>query len=224
MDGTLVFYLRVQSLLRPDSVAVDVGCGRGAWVEDPVRVRRDAHWMKGKCARVVGIDVDAAAQDNPSLDEFRHLRGDRWPLEDASVDLLLADHVLEHVAEPERFFEECRRVLKPGGHLCLRTPNRWNYVALASRLVPNARHAKVLARVQRDRHEQDVFPTYYRCNTIPRLRRMLRRFGLEGVVRAWDAEPSYLNFSRLAYRLGVLHQKLAPPALRSSLRVFARKP
>jgi len=162
VDGTVSFYLRVQALLRPDAVVVDVGCGRGAWTEDGVAMRRDLRWMRGKCARVIGIDVSEAGRENPSLDEFRALEGESWPLGDASVDLVLADHVLEHVAAPDRFFSECRRVLRAGGHLCVRTPNRWSYIALASRLIPNARHAGVLARVQRGRDEQDVFPTLYR--------------------------------------------------------------
>jgi SAM-dependent methyltransferase len=223
VDGTVSFYLRVQALLRPDSVVVDVGCGRGAWTQDRVLVRRELRWMKGKCARVIGMDVSEAGRENPSIDEFRALEGERWPLDDASVDLVVADHVLEHVTSPDRFFSECRRVLRPGGHLCARTPNRWSYIALASRLIPNARHAGVLARVQRDRHAQDVFPTVYRCNSARALRRVLARFGFEGVVRAREAEPSYLTFSRLAYAAGVLHQRLAPPAIRPSLFVFARK-
>lgn len=223
LDGTVSFYVRVQALLRPESIAVDVGCGRGAWLEDPVPVRRELRRMKGKCAHVIGVDVSEAGRENPSLDEFRRLEGDRWPLEDASADLVLADHVLEHVPSPESFFAECSRVLRTGGHLCMRTPNRWSYVALASRVVPNSRHASVLSRVQNGRHEQDVFPTLYRCNTARALRRMLTRAGFEAVVRHREAEPSYLAFSRLAYALGVLHQRLAPPAVRPSLFVFARK-
>ncbi|HET9300516.1 MAG TPA: class I SAM-dependent methyltransferase, partial [Candidatus Polarisedimenticolaceae bacterium] len=223
VDGTVSFYFRVQALLRPQSEVLDVGCGRGAWVEDPVGARKDLRWMKGKCARVIGIDVSETGRENPSLDEFRLLESERWPLADASVDLVLADHVLEHVASPETFFSECRRVLRATGHLCLRTSNRWSYVALASRLVPNHRHAAVLARAQDGRHPQDVFPTLYRCNTARGLRRMLAASGFDAVVRPREAEPSYLAFSRLAYALGVLHQRLAPGAVRPALFVFARK-
>ena len=37
VDGTMAFYLRVRSLLCPDSVVLDVGCGRGEYGEDPFR-------------------------------------------------------------------------------------------------------------------------------------------------------------------------------------------
>jgi SAM-dependent methyltransferase len=223
VDGTLLFYLRVRSLLGERSVVVDVGCGRGAWLEDPVPLRREIRMLRGRCARVIGIDVADAGATNAAIDEFRPMRSSRWPLEDASVDLAVADHVLEHVEEPDSFFGEARRVLRPGGHLCIRTPNAWSYVAVAARLLPNRSHARVLARLQDGREERDVFPTVYRCNTARRLRALLARHGFEGTVTSRESEPSYLSFSRAAYALGVLHQRWAPPLVRTSLFAFARR-
>lgn len=44
------------------------------------------------------------------------------PFECDSFDLLLANHVLEHVASPDDALAEVQRVLKPGGHAILQTP------------------------------------------------------------------------------------------------------
>ncbi len=44
------------------------------------------------------------------------------PFEDASYDIILSTQVLEHVREPQRVVSEMARVLKPGGHLFLTTP------------------------------------------------------------------------------------------------------
>jgi SAM-dependent methyltransferase len=44
------------------------------------------------------------------------------PFDDASVDLLIANHVLEHVADDLRALDEVRRILKPGGRAILQTP------------------------------------------------------------------------------------------------------
>lgn len=44
------------------------------------------------------------------------------PFADASIDLLIANHVLEHVADDLRAVGEIRRVLKPGGRAILQTP------------------------------------------------------------------------------------------------------
>ena len=49
---------------------------------------------------------------------------DRWPYEDGSFDLVTGMEILEHLAlDPYFFFSEAARVLKPGGHLLLTTPN-----------------------------------------------------------------------------------------------------
>ena len=39
-DAYVVFYGRVNSLVTPDSVVLDIGCGRGAYADDPVAFRR----------------------------------------------------------------------------------------------------------------------------------------------------------------------------------------
>lgn len=39
------------------------------------------------------------------------------PFLDSSVDVLMMSNLLEHISEPNLFFGECRRVLKPGGAL-----------------------------------------------------------------------------------------------------------
>jgi SAM-dependent methyltransferase len=222
VDGTIAFYARVQALVVPSFVVLDVGCGRGAYAEDPVGIRRDLRVFKGRVARVIGIDVDPAGATNPFLDEFRVLGGGEWPVPESSVDLVVADCVIEHVADPPSFFQNAHRALRPGGALCIRTTNAWSYVALAARLVPNRHHARVTARVQECRKAEDVFPTLYRCNSVPKLRRALRDNGFEGVAYGYEAEPSYLEFCRLAYGLGVLHQRLAPRFFRPVLHAFGR--
>src|SRR5262245_37494020 len=162
IDGTVAFYNRINALIEPRFVVLDVGCGRGAYGEDRVALRRNLRILKGKAAKVIGIDVDAAGASNPFLDEFRRLEGARWPLDDRSVDLIVCDSVLEHIPDPEAFFSEISRIIRPGGYLCLRTPNSLSYVAVVSKVIPNRYHSKVLTKVQDSRKEEDVFPTYYR--------------------------------------------------------------
>ena len=186
-------------------------------------IRRELKILKGKVQKVIGLDIDPAAEENPYIDEFYLLRGDVWPLQDNSVDLCISDAVLEHLERPEFFFSECARVLKRGGYLAIRTANAWNWVSICGRIIPNKWHSKVLAKVQPQRKEVDVFPTLYKCNTIPKIRRMLDKYGFEHVVYGYEAEPSYLGFSRFAYWLGTLHQRFAPGFLRPAIFVFARK-
>jgi SAM-dependent methyltransferase len=223
VDGTITFYTRVNSFITPSSVMLDVGCGRGVYGEDPVSVRRQSRIFKGRCQKVTGIDVDEAGAENPFLDEFRRIEGDRWPVPDESVDVCIADNVLEHLENPQAFFSETARVLKTGGYLGIRTPNALNYIGLFSRMIPNRFHASVLGKVQEARKEEDVFPTLYRCNTKKRIRDMLNNYGFDNHVYEFESEPYYVSFSRPFYFLGVLHQRFAINALRASLFAFARK-
>jgi len=70
VDGTIAFFNRVNALLQPSFTVLDVGCGRGARSEDPVLFRKGLCNLKGKVSKVIGIDVDPNAQNNPFLTSF----------------------------------------------------------------------------------------------------------------------------------------------------------
>jgi SAM-dependent methyltransferase len=224
VDGTVAFYSRINAVVDETSIVLDIGCGRGAPSEDPVPWRRDLQNLRGRCARVIGVDVDPAAADNPLVDEFHLMTNGVVPLPDGTIDVCYADFVVEHVTAVDPFFAECARVLKPGGSLFIRTPNVWSYMGVASRLVPDRFHARVLGRLQPTRNTADVFPTVYRCNSRRRLRRALERQHLVCVVQTHEPEPAYLSFSRFFYALGVMYQRYAPRAVRRTLLAYARKP
>lgn len=160
VDGTMAFFTRIQSIARPEMTALDVGCGRGVAAETfQQRPWERCRILKGVCQKVIGIDVSSAGAENPLIDEFRQIDGDCWPVESASIDLLMSDAVLEHVPDPHAFFAEANRVVKPGGVVCFRTPNRWSYASLTASIVPNKWRAKVVGKVQKGRQAKDVFPT-----------------------------------------------------------------
>lgn len=223
VDGTVTFYTRVNALLQPSFTVLDIGCGRGSHAEDSTVFRRNLRTLKGKCKQVIGIDVDETSRVNPFLDEFRLIEGRQWPVDDASVDLCVSDNVLEHIASPDDFFSECARVLRTAGVLCLRTPSTLHYGALLARLIPNRFHPWITAKVQSHRKEVDVFPTLYKCNTVRKIRTMIHRHGFESCVYNHEAEPAYLSFSSVAYRLGVLYGRACPRILSANIFGFARK-
>ncbi|MBN1126551.1 MAG: class I SAM-dependent methyltransferase [Sedimentisphaerales bacterium] len=222
-DGTVAFYHRVNALLKPDSVVLDVGCGRGAYAEDPVPYRRQMRILRGKCAKVIGIDIDPAAADNPCIDEFR-LLDQVWPIESKSVDLILMDSIVEHLTKPAETFAQCFEVLREGGFLCVRTPNLCSYFGLAVRLIPNRCRRHFLKKVQNSRQSRDIFPAVYRCNTHRKIKKTLRQCGFEACIYGHESEPVYLSFAWPAFLLGVLHERLSLRFLGIVLFAFARKP
>ena len=220
IDGTVIFYTRVNAIISQTDTLLDLGCGRGEYKEDNVEFRKNLRIFKGKVKKVIGLDVDIEAKNNPYLDDFLLLERDTWPLEDESVDVIVSDWVLEHVKDPDTYFSEAKRVLKNNGRLCIRTTNKWTYFAIAARLIPNRFHSRVTAFAQGTRKEEDVFPTIYKCNTKRSVKNKMAEFGFESVVYTFESEPRYLSFSRVLYLFGVLHQKFAPQFFKPSIYAF----
>ena len=224
IDGTIIFYTRVNELLKKNFTVLDTGCGRGAYGDDDVSVRKNIRIVKEKVNKVIGIDVDEKGNDNPYIDEFRLLKTDIWPVDTDSVDLIICDSVLEHIKTPEMFFSEANRALKKDGYLCIRTPNKWNYISVISEIIPDRLHSKYVEKAQNNnRTAEDVFPVFYKCNSITKIKKMLKNHNFDSVVYGYEAEPSYLSFSRIAYFFGVLHQKLAPSIFRPAIFAFGKK-
>jgi len=222
-DGTLDFYGRINTLIRPDMNVLDLGAGRAAWFEDdPIAFRRDVRSLKGKVARVIAADVDPAVLDNRAVDESVLIANGRIPLDDASVDLIVCDYVFEHIQDPTAFAAEIGRLLKPGGWLCARTPHRNNLVSVAARRVSNRRHAAVLSKVQPDRKEIDVFPTVYRLNTRAAIRRAFT--GWRDTSFVFRSDPAYFFGRKALFKLIGAAGHFLPSSLIGNIFVFLQKP
>ena len=224
IDGTVEFHQRVNALCAPDSVVVDFGAGRGRFVEDDVPFRRRLQNRRGCVRRVIGLDVDPAVLVNPTLDEAHVISvGAPLPMPDASVDLVVADHVFEHIDDPAWASRELDRVLRPGGWICARTPNRWGAIAVPARLVPNRWHDAVLARVQPDKQSRDTFPTRYLLNRPSALRRWFPPDRFDDCSYMHETEPAYAGRSPAAWTLFRGLAAITPAPLRSVYLVFLRK-
>jgi SAM-dependent methyltransferase len=225
VDGTVEFYARVNALLRPTDIVLEFGAGRGRSSEDVVAFRRDLTRLRGKVREVIGLDVDDAVLENPLVDRaLVYAVGGPFPLADASVDKVVSDFTFEHVTDPNGVARELDRVLRPGGWLCARTPNRSGYIAVAGRLVPNRFHHRVLQRAQSHgpRAEHDVFPTAYRMNTLREVGRLFP--GYRDCSYSFDAEPAYFGTSRLAIGVARTLVRVVPERFGSMLHLFLQKP
>lgn len=223
-DGTITFYTRVNALVRKDHVVLDLGAGRGEWLEDPITYRRNLRRLQGKVARVIGADIDPVVTENPACDEAVVMTSiNEIPLASASIDLIVSDHTLEHVADPGPWAAEVTRVLKPGGWLAGRTPNRWGYIGLATNLVPNSLHTRVLRRAQPGRQEIDVFPTVYALNTRRDLDRYFRQPLWENFTYPHNPEPAYFGRSPRSIRAVDHVLSRMPSAMGATWHVFLRK-
>jgi len=100
---------------RPGGRLLEIGCGNGETLE---RMRALGWTCEGidfdpeavKAARRRGLDVrlGSVEQQGYASDTF---------------DAVVMNHVIEHVPDPRRLIQECRRILKQGGHFVCITPN-----------------------------------------------------------------------------------------------------
>jgi SAM-dependent methyltransferase len=78
-----------------------------------------------------GIDhADAKRYFGYSLPDTTYYEGDRWPVSDGSVDVVLSTETLEHISDPPVYLRQAFRCLKPGGVLILTVPfsARWHFI------------------------------------------------------------------------------------------------
>ena len=96
---------------------LDVGCGLGFFIDG---VRSGGNW------RVFGVELTAAAVEFARTElglEVIHGEFSKLEYPDAFFDYIQMHNVLEHVRDPMKLLQECRRILKPSGELHLRVPN-----------------------------------------------------------------------------------------------------
>ena len=224
-DGTIEFYGRIRALLQPDALVVDFGAGRAAWAhEDACSYRRQMRDLRNLGIRFVGCDLDEAINDNPVLEEKALLQpGAALPYDNASIDMVIADYVLEHLSAPVSFAKEIDRILKPGGWLCARTPTKYHYVVLASSLMPRSLHGASLRRAQADRKAEDIFEAHYKINSMSEIRRHFSAERFDNHSYIYCNSPSY-HFNRVwIYRLMSAAHAVLPSALQGNLFVFLCK-
>jgi SAM-dependent methyltransferase len=123
-----------------DRPVLDVGCGRGEWLE----LLRDGG------LRATGIDLNRAmvlesqdrGLDSVEADALTYLRG----LPDRSYGAVTVIHLLEHLPFPVviAILDEIVRVLQPGGVAVFETPNPQNLMVGACRFYIDPTHRNPL--------------------------------------------------------------------------------
>jgi SAM-dependent methyltransferase len=98
---------------------LDVGCGA-----QPYRSLVPAG------TTYLGIDSEDAKLFGYQMPDTRYYAGDVWPVDDDSVDCVLATETLEHVPDPRVFLAQARRCLRASGRLILTVPfsARWHFI------------------------------------------------------------------------------------------------
>jgi arsenite methyltransferase len=98
---------------------LDLGCGAGTDL-------LIAAQMTGPTGRVIGVDMTTSMLDRVRASaaemgitnlELHESLIEELPIEDASVDVVISNGVIDLVPDKEAVFDEIDRVLRPGGRL-----------------------------------------------------------------------------------------------------------
>jgi arsenite methyltransferase len=107
--------------VEPGEVVLDLGCGAGTDL-------LIAAQMTGASGKVIGVDMTpsmlqqaraSARRMGEANVELHESLIESLPLEDASVDVVISNGVIDLVPDKDAVFDEIDRVLRPGGRLQL---------------------------------------------------------------------------------------------------------
>jgi SAM-dependent methyltransferase len=219
----LIYAERVERLLHPETLWLDVGCGH---TFAPISLPDGSILAPGAghASRGVGIDLDLDALLANRFSKHR-LQASvlALPFKASSFDLVTANMVFEHLPDPRPALSEIRRVLRPGGRMLLHTPSLFWFGTLVARIIPNRCHAFIVTRIE-NREAKDVFPTYYAFNRASTVTRLLHNSRFRVAQLELLESPGYYHAIPLLGTFervwNIAAQRL--PALRSTLLVEAR--
>lgn len=152
----------------PPGRALDCGCGAG----DNARLLRERGWQ------VTGVTIDpserAAAAAECEQVELADLNDGLPFAADATYELVLLAHILEHLADPAPLLAEACRVVTPGGRILVALPNVLHYRERGHFLLGRFEYTE----------KGPMDSTHLRFYTVGSARRLLEDNGLRIVAAA----------------------------------------
>jgi ubiquinone/menaquinone biosynthesis C-methylase UbiE len=188
----------IEDRLFPGSHVLHAGCG---WDKHEIlRAHADS-------CRVVGVDLDRRVSlmyHSP----FALASVSALPFADGVFDAVVCEYVLEHLLDPHATLREFARVLTPGGQLCLLTPNLYSYKSVVAAITPHWFHEAMGRLRYGPGHEQDMYPTVYRCNTRRAALKAAKASGFSNVsVTAVTNGPTWFVPFPVLFQLGHLFHR-----------------
>lgn len=160
---------------------LDLGCSTGHITNE----------LAGDFRSIVGIDTDQKALELAQAEQaagFHRGSALRLPYRDETFDVVLCNHVYEHVRDQQALFDEIRRVLRRGGFCYLAAGNRLKVIEPHYRLPFLSWLPKLVAhRYLRLAGRGDFY--FEEHLTCWRLRRLAEKFEIHDYTKRILNEP-----------------------------------
>ena len=198
----------------PGATILDIGCGDGFDGDEPLR-----RTIAEAAGRFIGVEPDPAVPLGDYFSDTHRCPFEEAPIPAASIDLAYSVMVLEHLADPQIFWNKLHEVLREGGVFWGLTVDSRHLFSKLSRWtgllgVKNLYLDLVLGR-SGDSNRYKNYPTHYLSNSPREIARLARAF------RSCES----INFSRVGEWGGYLPRLFQPLAAHLDRRAIrAAKP
>jgi SAM-dependent methyltransferase len=177
---------------------LDIGCGRG--FDGDVPLQESIARVAG---RFIGIEPDRDVHPGGYFTEVHSCLFEEAPVAAASVDVAYAIMVLEHLAEPQRFYDKLWDVLAPGGVFWGLTVDARHWFCRWSRGFDRLHIKDVYLRFllgRRGEERYENYPVFYRSNSPEQIEPLARRF----------SSCDFFNFARVGQCSSYFPRPLRP--------------
>lgn len=156
-------------------VLMDIGCGHG--FDTSTELQQSLADVAGE---YIGVEPDREIKLQSFITSaYRSLFEDA-PIAPSSVDMAFCVMVLEHIPDPQAFWDKVYETLKPGGVFWALTVDARHWFAFGSRAL-EAMHLKDIylraAHGERGEERYENYPVHYRTNSPRRVEHLARAFG-----------------------------------------------
>ena len=178
---------------------LDAGCG---WKN------REVSKYLNDNIQAIGVDIDNdALKNNITYENLILCNLEYMPFKEKTFDLITNICVLEHIEHPTKVFGEFHRITKERGNLIFLLPNLINPLMFFGKITPTKLHKKFMSRLL-GRDEEDIFPTFFSCNTENTLEILASKFGFRRKYLIKCGDFSIFIFSRFLIHCWIIFDNL----------------
>jgi len=181
-------------------VMLDIGCGTG--FDDNFSLQSA---IAAASREYIGVEPDKSIQVGEYITSIHRCFFEQAPIPSGSIDLAFSVMVLEHLEDPQRFFDKLRDVLRPGGVFWGFTMDARHWFVAASLLATRLNIKEwYLQRLHGTRGEERYknYRVSYRTNTPRQIESFTSQFARLDILNFYSAGQLDFYFPRRLQWIG----------------------